>query len=162
HADDAAVMVEDGANEVDLLGTNLSPVHGQAQEGIPARALDPGGRAEDAAVVADRRSAALAAEIAAVEPKLLAVRGGDPDQAGAQELDVLPDAADLGHDRGGIPGDVVVLLLRPPADRARPLVKAHEGGGGPARAANQRLAVDQGGFGVGPQVAVALEVFLEV
>jgi hypothetical protein len=43
HTDDAAVMVEDGANEIDLLGTHLGPIHGQAQEGISARALDPGG-----------------------------------------------------------------------------------------------------------------------
>src|SRR5262249_8568926 len=54
HTDDAAVMVKDGAHQIDLLGTNPRPIHGQAQEGIPARTLDPGRRAEHAAVVEDR------------------------------------------------------------------------------------------------------------
>src|SRR5690348_15726910 len=40
HPDHAAVMIEDGANEIDLLGTYVPPIDGQAQEGIPARALD--------------------------------------------------------------------------------------------------------------------------
>src|SRR5262249_57143785 len=84
------------------------------------------------------------------------------DQAGAQDLNVLVDAAPLRHDRGGIAGDVVVLLLRPPAERARLLVQGHDGSVRPTRAANQRLAVDKGGFGVGPQIAIALEVFLQV
>src|SRR5262249_46454471 len=149
---DAAVVVLDAAAEIHFLGLHVLALGDEPEKGVPAAVARAAGGGKNAPVVKDRRRAALAADVAVVTPEQPAVLGGDGDDAGPQELDVLLHVAHLDRDGGGVPGKIEIRHRRLPNHRAVLLVEGRQGGYVPSRRADQGLAVNQGGFGVSPDV----------
>src|SRR5262249_28419535 len=134
----------------------------QPQQHIAAGALVAAGRSEDTPLVDDRRDAADAADVAVVTPQKTPITSRDAHNAAAQELDILPDAADLGdHDRC-VAGLVAARHFRLPANAAVLLVEGQQRGTRPARRADESLAINEHRFGIRPGAAVALELLFQV
>src|SRR5262249_2837848 len=109
------------------------------------------GGGEDQAVMIDRRRAVGGAVGGVgIAPQELAVLGGHPDHAAAEELDGLPLPTPVAGDDGGVPGAIPLGDLRLPNGLAVLLVQGEEGRLLAAGGADELVTIDQGGFAVAP------------